>query len=76
MTKSAILEIVHKILHNGHQKPNLRCKNKGVKWTGGLLAEVGLEVTTEGIRTGTGTERWRKRVPNFRGCDAETASAK
>jgi len=42
----------------------------------GLLAVVGLEVTTGGIRTGTGTERWRERVPNFRGCDAETASAK
>jgi len=29
---------------------------------------VGLEVTTEGIRTGTGTERWRERVPDFRDC--------
>jgi len=29
---------------------------------------VRLEVTTEGIRTGTGTERWRERVPDFRGC--------
>ena len=33
-------------------------------------------MTMEGIRTGTGTERWRERVPDFRGCDAETASAK
>jgi len=41
-----------------------------------LLAVVGLEVTTEGIRTGTGTERWRERVPDFRGCDAEAARAK
>jgi len=41
----------------------------------GLLAVVGLEVTTEGIRTGTGAERWRERVPDFRGFDAEAASA-
>jgi len=37
---------------------------------------VGLEVTTEGIRTGTGTERWRERVPDFRDCNAEAARAK
>jgi len=42
----------------------------------GLLAVVGLEVTTEGIRTGTGTERWRERVPGFRGCDAEAVRAR
>jgi len=42
----------------------------------GLLAVVGLEVTTEGIRTGTGMERWRERVPGFRGCSAEAASTK
>ena len=42
----------------------------------GLLAVVGLEVTTEGIRTVTGTERWRERVPDFRGCDAEAVRAK
>jgi len=42
----------------------------------GLLAVVGLEVTTKGFRTGKGMERWRERVPDFRGCDAETASAK
>ena len=41
-----------------------------------MLAVVGLEVTTEGIRTGTSTERWRERVPNFSGCNAKTASAK
>jgi len=41
----------------------------------GLLAVVGLEMTTEGIRTGTGTERWWERVPDFRGCNAEAASA-
>jgi len=32
----------------------------------GLLAAVGLEVTTDGIRTGTGTERQRERVPERR----------
>jgi len=42
----------------------------------GLLAVVVLEVTTEGIRTGTGMERWRERVPDFRGCNAEASSAK
>jgi len=36
---------------------------------------VGLEVTMEGVKTGTGMERWRERVPVFRGCDAEAASA-
>jgi len=42
----------------------------------GLLAVVGLEVTTKGIRTGTGVERWKERVPDFRGCNAEAASSK
>ena len=42
----------------------------------GLLAVVGVEVTTEGVRTGTGTERWRERVPDFSGCDAKAARAK
>ena len=42
----------------------------------GLLAVVDLEVTTEGVRTSTGTERWRERVPDFRGCDAKAARAK
>jgi len=51
-------------------------RREGLSGSEGLLAVVGLEVTTGGIRTGTGTERWRERVPNFRGCDAETASAK
>ena len=41
----------------------------------GLLAIVGLEVTTEGIRTGTGAERWRERVPGFRSCNSEAAGA-
>jgi len=40
------------------------------------VAVVGLEVTTEGIRTGTGTERWRERVPDYMACNAEAASAK
>ena len=42
----------------------------------GLLAVVGLEMTTEGVRTGTGMERWRERVPGFRGCNAEAARAR
>ena len=42
----------------------------------GLLAVVGLEVTTEYITTGTGTERWTERVLNFRGCNAKTLGAK
>jgi len=49
------------------------------EWLSGLerlLAVVGLEVTTKGIRTGTGMERWRERVPDFIGCNAKTASAK
>jgi len=37
-----------------------------------MLAVVGLEVTTEGIRTGTDMERWRERVPDFSGCNAES----
>ena len=42
----------------------------------GLLAVVGLEVTTKGVRTGAGTERRRDRIPDFRGCDAQTATVK
>ena len=41
-----------------------------------LLAVVGLEMTTVGIRTGTGMESWRERVPYFRGCDTKAARAK
>jgi len=41
-----------------------------------MLAVVGFEVTRKGIRTGTGTERWRERVADFRGCDTETARVK
>jgi len=38
----------------------------------GLLAVVGLEVTTEGIRTGTEIEgEIGERVPYFGGCNAE-----
>ena len=40
------------------------------------MAIAGLEVTTEGISTGTSMERWRERVSNFWGCNAKTASAK
>jgi len=58
------------------QKPNPRHQRRGVSGLEGLLAVVGLEVTTESIRTGTSTERWRERVPDFRGCNAKTASAK
>jgi len=56
-------------LHNGQHKPNLSRREEGLSGLEGLLAVVGLEVTTEGIRTGTGMERQRKRVPNFRGCN-------
>jgi len=35
-------------------RAKLRCKMRGLE---GLLAVVGLEVTTEGVRAGTGTER-------------------
>jgi len=51
-------------------------RRKGLSGVEGLLAVVGLEMTTEGVRTGTGTERWRKIVTNFRGCNATTTSAK
>jgi len=33
----------------------------------GLLAVVGLEVTTERVKTGTGMEKLRERILNFRG---------
>jgi len=46
-----------------------RISGAGRKGLGGLglLAVVSVEVTTKGIRTGTGTGRWRERDPNFRG---------
>jgi len=37
-------------------------RRKGLSGLEGLLAVVGIEVTMEGIRTGTGTERWTERV--------------
>jgi len=55
---------------------NWGARRKGLSGLEGVLAVVGLEVTTEDIRTGTGTERWMERVPDFRGCNAEAASAK
>jgi len=39
----------------------------------GLLAVVGLKMTTGGIRTGTGTERWRERVPDIMGSQSISA---
>jgi len=51
-------------------------RRKGSSGLEGLLVVVGLDVTTEGIRTSTSRERWRERVPNFRVCNAEAASAK
>jgi len=42
----------------------------------GLLAVVGLEVTTEDIRTGASMTSKRDRVPNIRGCNAKTTGAK
>jgi len=41
-----------------------------------VLAVVGLEVMTTGVRTGTGIQRQRERVPDFRGCHAKAARAK
>jgi len=61
-------------VHSGQQKPNLRRKRRGLSGLEGLLAVVGLEVMTEGTRTGTGMERWRERAPDFSGCNAEAAS--
>jgi len=40
----------------------MRGARKGLHGLKGLLAVVGLEVTREGIRTGTGMERRRERV--------------
>ena len=44
-------------------------RTEGLSGLEGLLAVVGLEVTTEGIRTGTITERWKETVTNFRFID-------
>ena len=49
-----------------------KSRHRGVRGEGlsgleGQLAVVGLQVTTNGFRTGTGTERWRERIPYFRG---------
>ena len=35
-----------------------------------------LKVTMEAVRTGTVLKSWRKKVPDFRGSNAETAGAK
>jgi len=51
-------------------------RGDGLSGLEGLLAVVSLEVTTEGIRTGTGTEWYRETVPDFSGGNAEAASAK
>ena len=40
----------------------MRRKRRGSSGVEGLLTVVVLEVTTEGVRTGRGTERWRQRV--------------
>ena len=61
--------------HNGLRKPNLKRKKEELSELEDLLAVVGLEVTTEGMRSGTGKERWRERVPDFKACNAETPSA-
>jgi len=37
-------------------KPNLRRKRRGLSGVEGLLAVVGLEMTTEGVRTDRGRE--------------------
>jgi len=39
------------------QSQILGARGEGLSGVEGLLAVVGLEVTTEGVRTGTGTER-------------------
>ena len=58
------------------ESQNWVARRTGLSGPESMLAVVGLEVTTEGIRTGTGTERWRESVPDFRGCDAKAARAK
>jgi len=51
-------------------------RKKRLSGSEGLLAIVGLEVTTEGIRTGTSSENWMERVLNFMGCSPETVGIK
>jgi len=58
------------------KKPHLAHKKKGLSGREGLLAVVGLEVTTGGIRTGLHSKSTRKRVPDFNSCNANTAGAK
>jgi len=41
-------------------KAESEAQEEGLSGLEGLLAVVGPEMTTEGIRTGTGTERWRE----------------
>jgi len=48
-------------------------RGEGLSGLDGLLTVVGLEVTMEGIRTGTSSERWKERVTDCRGCNDETA---
>jgi len=43
---------------------------------GRLLEVVGLEVTSEGIRTVAGSESWRDGVSYVGGCSPETAGAR
>jgi len=48
-------------------------RGEGLSGLEGLLTVVGLEVTMEGIRTGTSSERRKERVTDCRGCNDETA---
>jgi len=41
-----------------------------------LLEIVGLEVTAEGVRTGTHSEGLRERIPDCRSCNTESMGAK
>ena len=61
---------------NGQPKPNLRHKRNELNGSEGLLEIVGLEMMVEGVRAGTYSESWRGRVPDYKSCNAETASAK
>jgi len=44
----------------------LGTRRKGLGGLEGLLAIMGLEVTTEGFRTGTSTETWRERAVAYK----------